>query len=120
MTIFAGIVEFERDLILERTRGTRSGQKASRRIWIAARTCFGSGELAQRLVSESPAHALPTRFASVRRQAKNWKQSPSMWELIRSEPRWKRSAKALAVVRPMPEPAPVTRATLFSNDRFMN
>src|ERR1700756_2791905 len=63
------------------------------------------------VISLSPAHALPTRFASVRRQAKNWKQSPSMWESIRSEPRWKRSAKALAVVRPMPEPAPVTRAT---------
>jgi hypothetical protein len=30
------------------------------------------------------------------------------------------SAKALAVARPMPEPAPVTSATLFSKDKFMN
>src|SRR6266576_1736131 len=29
------------------------------------------------------------------------------------------SAKALAVVRPMPEPAPVTSATLFSKDEFI-
>src|SRR6266700_1789693 len=30
------------------------------------------------------------------------------------------SAKALAVARPMPEAAPVTSATWFSNDEFMN
>src|SRR5437667_3302798 len=30
------------------------------------------------------------------------------------------SAKALAVARPMPEPAPVTSATLFSKDKFIN
>src|SRR5437899_6353400 len=29
------------------------------------------------------------------------------------------SANAFAVARPMPEPAPVTSATLFSNDKFM-
>jgi DNA invertase Pin-like site-specific DNA recombinase len=44
MTIFAGIAEFESDLIRERTAARREAAKqAGFSLWTAAKACFGSG-----------------------------------------------------------------------------